>query len=295
MALHSMTGFGRAEGSVDGFRWHWEIRSVNGRGLDIRLRVPPGSEAIEAQVRDLVGKRVTRGSLNITLSIVRPESGVEIRLNEQALAQVQRAAERIAALTGGARPTADALIAVRGVLEVVEPVEDEAAAKARSDAMIASLGEAMARLVEARGAEGKRLSAVLSGQIDQIAALVERAESLPARRPEAIAARLAEQVARVTEASGSLDPARLHQEAVLLATRADVEEELKRLAAHIAAARDLLVSDEPAGRKLDFLSQEFNREANTLCSKSSDIELTRVGLALKAVIDQMREQIQNIE
>jgi uncharacterized protein (TIGR00255 family) len=295
MTLHSMTGFGRAEGSLAGQRWHWEVRSVNGRGLDVRLKVPPGFEALEAAIRDLVGKRMTRGSVNVAMTVSRPESDVEIRLNERALAQVAKAAERIADLTGGERPSADGLMAIRGVLEVVEPVEDESLQKARAEAMLATLGDALDRLVAARRAEGQRLSAILTGQIDQIAEVVARLEVLPSRRPEAIAQRLKEQMAKLLDATSALDPTRLHQEAVLLATRADVEEELKRLAAHVAAARDLVGAAEPVGRKLDFLSQEFNREANTLCSKSNDIEMTRLGLELKAVIDQMREQIQNIE
>jgi len=295
MSIRSMTGFARADGADEGAAWHWEVRSVNSRGLDVRLRMPPGSEQLEPQVRELVGRHVVRGSVSITLSADRQEWAQQIRLNEQALAQVMQAVNRVRALTDATPPRVDGLISIKGVLEVVEQVEDAEAAAARQGAMLASLEQALSGLVAARAAEGNRLADTLNAQLDEIERLVETVRNAPARTQQAIAERLREQVRRLTDAASGFDPARLHQEAVLLATRADVEEELQRLTSHVGAARELLGSDGAIGRKLDFLAQEFNREANTLCSKAADVEITRAGLALKTVIDQLREQVQNIE
>ena len=295
MNLKSMTGFGRADGGMGPVSWTWEVRSVNGRGLDVRLRLPPGSDGLEPRIREAVGRRFTRGSLNVALQVQRDTGATEIRLNESALEQVLKAAEHIQHLTGCERPRVEGLLALKGVLEVVEPVEDEAATRQRQDAMIASLEEALTELEEARGAEGRRLSSVLANQLTGVERLVGIVTASPSRTPQAIAARLGEQIRRLVDTSVALDADRLHQEAVLIATRADVEEELQRLTAHVAAARELISSNGPAGRKLDFLTQEFNREANTLCSKANAADVTRAGLELKALIDQMREQVQNIE
>jgi uncharacterized protein (TIGR00255 family) len=290
-----MTGFARAEGTYEGAAWHWEVRSVNGRGLDARLRLPPGSEQLEPKVREAVARHVTRGSVTISLSSERADGGSEIRINERALAQVMVAAARVRALTDAAPPRVDGLITIKGVLDLVEQAENPEEEAARSEAMLKSLDGALIALVAARAAEGSRLAATLNGQLDEIERQVRIVQQSPARTREAIEQRLKEQVSRLLDASTGFDPARLHQEAVLLATRADVEEELQRLTSHISAARELLAEDGGVGRKLDFLAQEFNREANTLCSKASDVEITRAGLALKTVIDQLREQVQNIE
>jgi len=295
MTIKSMTGFSRSNGATGRLSWHWEVRSVNGRGLDIRLRLPAGNEALEPKAREAVGRHITRGSVSVSLSITHETGGQQLRLNEAALQQVAKAAERIRELTDVKPPRADGLLALKGVLEVVDEEEDPQALEARGNAMLQSLEEALVSLVEARAAEGARLATVLSGHVSEIERLVERIEKSPARTPAAIEARIREQVARLVGSDAGLDPARLHQEAVLIATRADVEEELKRLHAHIASARELLLEDAPVGRKLDFLAQEFNREANTVCSKAGDVEITRAGLALKTVIDQWREQVQNIE
>jgi uncharacterized protein (TIGR00255 family) len=295
MALKSMTGFARSDGAIGGTSWHWEVRVVNGRGLDLRLRLPPGYEGLEARVREAAAKRLRRGSAGITLTVSRREGISEIRLNEAALAQVLAAAERVRALTGGEPPRVDGLLALKGVLEFVEASESEQEAEALFDAMTASLEKALDDVVAARAKEGARLGAVLIDQLAEVERLAGAIAASPARSPDSVRWRIREQVGRLLDNSTAFDPARLHQEAVLLATRADVEEELKRLAVHVAAARDLLAADEPVGRKLDFLSQEFNREANTLCSKSNDAEITQMGLRLRAVIDQMREQVQNIE
>jgi len=295
MSIKSMTGFARTEGATGNVSWHWELRSVNGRGLDLRLRLPTGTELLEPQVREAAARYLTRGSVTINLSTENRGGTQEVRLNEPALSQVLKATERICQLTGAAPPRADGLIAIKGVLEVVERAESPEEASARVNAMLESLEQGLSALVQARAGEGARLKAVLGANLDEIARLVAAVEASPARTPAAIEARLKEQLARLLEGANMFDPGRLHQEAVLLATRADVEEELKRLKAHIAAARELLDEPGAVGRKFDFLAQEFNREANTLCSKANDVDITRAGLALKTVIDQMREQVQNIE
>jgi len=295
MTINSMTGFARAESSLGTVRWHWEVRSVNGRGLDVRVRLPSGYEALEPMIREAVANQLVRGNVTVSLSADRREGGQAIRLNETALAEVVKAADRIRELTGCALPRADGLIGIRGVLEVNEIEEEAEESGARMEAMLDHLRDVLAALVRARTAEGQRLHEVLGAHLSEIERLVKQIEKSPARTPATLTARLKEQVARLVETGNGLDPERLHQEAVLLATRSDVEEELKRLSAHIGAARELLEGDGAVGRKFDFLAQEFNREANTVCSKSNDVEITRAGLALKTVIDQMREQVQNIE
>jgi len=295
MTIKSMTGFARADGSLGTVAWHWEVRSVNGRGLDVRVRLPSGYESLEPLIREAVAKYLVRGNVTVSLSADRREGGQEIRLNEAALAEVVKAAERIRELTGCALPRADGLIGIKGVLEVSEVEEGAEDTAARFEAMLQHLNEVLAALVSARSAEGHRLNEVLNANLVEIERLVNLIGSSPARTPAAVGVRLKEQVARLVEAGNGLDPERLHQEAVLLATRVDVEEELKRLGAHIGAARELLEDNGAVGRKFDFLAQEFNREANTVCSKANDVEITRAGLALKTVIDQMREQVQNIE
>jgi len=295
MPLRSMTGFARTQDTHANYAWAWELRSVNGRSLDVRLRLPPGSEALEAPARELCAKRLARGNVTANLTLARTAASTVIRLNEPALLQLSAAAKRARELCGAAPASLDALLAMRGVLEVGEVEESEADQAARAKAILASLSDALDRLVADRAREGERLARVFAGQIDEIEALTLAAERSPARGPERIAARLAEQVQKLTGASPQLDAQRLHQEAVLIAVKADIEEELQRLKSHIIEARSLLEAGEPAGRKLDFLAQEFFREANTLCSKSNDAEITRIGLALKLVVDQMREQVQNIE
>jgi uncharacterized protein (TIGR00255 family) len=295
MTIKSMTGFARSAGAVGPVSWHWELRSVNGRGLDIRLRVPPGFESLEPRIREVAAKRVTRGSLTVNLNIKRTHGQTEIRLNEIALRQVLAAVETLRGAAAVGPPSAEALLNVRGVLELVEPEESEAETAQRTEAMLASLDAALDGMVHARADEGAHLKAIVERQLAEIERLVDSTERSPSRAPPAIRQRLKDQVGRLMEAGATLDETRLYQEAALLAARVDVEEELKRLTAHVAAARELLDSGAPAGRRLDFLAQEFNREANTLCSKAYDAETTRAGLELKAVIDQMREQVQNIE
>jgi uncharacterized protein (TIGR00255 family) len=295
MSIKSMTGFARAEGALDGAVWIWEVRSVNGRGLDVRLRLPNGSDQLEPKVREAVGRHLSRGSVTINLSSEWRDGIQEIRINERALAQVMVAAARVRALTDAAPPRVDGLISIKGVLDITENQQDPEQATARGEAMLKTLEEALGALVAARAAEGARLASTLKAQLDEIERLVGVVQASPARTPQAIEERLKEQVRRLLDTGNGFDPARLHQEAVLLATRADVEEELQRLTSHISAARELIGESGAVGRKFDFLAQEFNREANTLCSKASDVEITRAGLSLKTVIDQLREQVQNIE
>lgn len=302
MALKSMTGFGRADGGDDRIAWHWEIRTVNGRGRDLRFRMPPGFEDLEPPAREMCAQTITRGNCTINLQIKRHAGATEIVLNEAALTQVLGALDRAQSLAGSANKAKDltaparldGLLGLRGVLEAVEPAEDENVLEARRKTLLDGLSDALAQVTDSRVREGARLEAALTDQISRIAALTETAKNSPARQPDVIAARLKDQIARLAEDSG-LDQTRLYQEAVLIATRADIEEEIERLEAHCAAARAHLGADTPVGRRLEFLTQEFNREANTLCAKSNDPALTQTGLEMKAIIDQMREQVQNIE
>jgi uncharacterized protein (TIGR00255 family) len=289
----SMTGFARADGSDHGHVWTFEIKSVNGRNLDLRCRVAPGFDALEPVVKAVVPQRVRRGNVNVTLTVTRTAAGGELRINRPLL-------DRLIALgneLGGAteKPRLDALLAVRGVVEMIEDTDLGDARERVEAAMAATLNDALDRLTTARFAEGARLVQVLNEHLDEIARLTEQASRCASLQPEAIRHKLRTQVAALLDAIPSLTEDRLAQEAALLITRADVREELDRLRAHIAAARDMMSKGGAIGRQLDFLCQEFNREANTLCSKSSDVELTRTGLSLKAAIEQLREQAQNIE
>lgn len=291
-----MTGFARADGTAEGLTWTWETRSVNGRGLDVRLRLPPGYDSLEIPAREATGKRFTRGNVSLTLAIEKQQANGVIRLNESVLADVIKAAERVSQLSGATKPGAAELLMIKGVLEASEQAPEEAEIRvARERAMLQSLEVALDALAEARRSEGARLDTVIRGQVDQIDALAASVKESPSRKPEAIRARLNDAIARLIDATAALDDERLHQEAVLIATRADVEEELQRLTAHVEAAREILAERGGVGRKLDFLAQEFNREANTLCSKANAVDITRLGLQLKTVIDQFREQVQNVE
>lgn len=296
MSISSMTGFARAEGAADRLTWAWEARSVNGRGLDIRLRLPPGMDALESPLRELVTKRLARGNVSVSLTVDRQNANGAVRLNEQVLADILKAADRAAELSGGTRPDTAALLTIKGVLEIADTAQEDADQRAARERMLLSSFEAaLDKLVEARRAEGARLSAILSEQVAQIERLVADVRVSPSRTPQVIRERLKELVRRLLETGEAFDAERLHQEAVLAATRADVEEELARLETHVLAAREILDEPGAVGRKLDFLAQEFNREANTLCSKSNAVDVTRLGLALKTVIDQLREQVQNVE
>lgn len=291
-----MTGFARTTGNLDGLGWAWEARSVNGKNLDVRLRLAAGFERLEQTVRAMVGSMFKRGNFQVSLE-VREQRGPGVPVvNEDLLDQLLVVAEKQRRRTGGPPVDIAALLNIRGVVDVVESHLSENALADRDRALLAGLDTTLLALETARQAEGARLAAVIEEQLARIESLVDSIRGNPARRPEAVRERLAEQVQRLMDSgSASLDAMRLHQEAVLLATKSDIQEEIDRLSAHVAAARKMLGSGEAAGRKLEFLMQEFNREANTLCAKSSDIAVTATGLELKVVIDQMREQALNIE
>lgn len=292
--LASMTGYARASGAVGGLGFLVEMRSVNARGLDLRLRIAPGFDQLEGEIRKKLSEKLSRGALSVTLTVDRSATAGRVVVNQEALDTVLEALRDLEFRIEAQKPTLDGILGLKGVLEQQETAiaaDDEALATA----ILAAVDAALDNLVAARAEEGARIVPVLSAQIDEIAALTARAEAHPARTRSAVLARLRAQVAELLEAAPTLSEERLAQEALLAATRADIREELDRLAVHIAAARKLVAEGGPVGRKLDFLSQEFNREANTLCSKSNDVTLTAIGLDLKAVIDQLREQVQNIE
>lgn len=271
------------------------MRSVNGKGLDIRLRLPHGRDSLDPDVRALARRHLTRGNLNATLTTTRDTPATVVRLNEQALDVVIEISEKLVGRVTASPPSLDGLLSLKGVLEMTEPEDDDAERAALDAAFLAGFETTLQRLLAARAAEGRALGDVLLSQLDEIERLTGQAEASPDRSPANIRQRLSEQVAALLETDNGLDPQRLHQEAVMLATKADIREELDRLRAHIAAARALLAEGTVIGRKLDFLAQEFNREVNTMCSKSNSVALTSIGLDLKAVVDQLREQIQNLE
>ncbi len=296
MALASMTGFARVESNHNDTRWVWELRSVNGKGLDTRLRLPQGLDGVEAEVRKRISARLKRGNVSVGLQMQRSQADTALVVNEEALEQVLKAISVLRdRLPNAPEPTLDGILGYKGVLEFEEAEDSEEEKNAQIAALLSSFDEALDELISMRRSEGNAIATLLKGQIETIDALSRQAEALPSRSPEAIRARLETQVKELLEASSQFDPQRLHQEAAILATKADIREELDRLYAHVEAVRDLLTKGGAIGRRLDFLAQEFNREANTLCSKSNSVELTAIGLELKTVIDQLREQTQNIE
>ncbi len=291
--LSSMTGFARNEGTASGLSWAWEIKSVNGKGLDLRCRLPPGFEALEPRLRQAAQTGLQRGSLQIALNLDRSAVEAEVRVNQALLHRYLEAAQALVE-QGAAVPTADGLLGLRGVLELRDP-EETLDREERDGLLLAAFGEALAALKQARQVEGARLASLLRERLDVLADLVEQAQACAEVQPAALRARLERQVAELLEASPALPEERLAQEAALLAVKADIREEIERLEAHIASARDMLRQDKAIGRKLDFLCQELNREANTLCSKAQDIRLTEIGLAMKSTVEQFREQVQNVE
>lgn len=288
-----MTGFARVRGSYAMLEWAWELKSVNGKGLEPRFRLPPGYDSLEVPARQALARRLKRGSVQVSLTLTEQAQAPNLKINREALQAISEAMRAMESVMPMSPPSADGIFRMKGVIE--EEAGLEADVEARDAAMLASLDEALTALARARAEEGARIGTLLTAQLDRVAALAAEARQLASLAPEAVKQRLVDQVARLVDASSALNPERLHQEAALLAAKADVTEELDRLDAHVAQARDLLADKEPAGRRLDFLCQEFTREANTLCSKSFDIQLTRLGLDLKAVIEQFREQVQNVE
>lgn len=295
MGLQSMTGFGRATAGHAGTAIAWELKSVNGKALEIRLRLPPGLERLEQAARQAIQKRFSRGNLQAGLTLTRTGVQAQPVVNEAFLKDLAGLASRLQEQFGAAPASADGLLALRGVLDAPDQAEDEEARTALDAAILKALGTALDGLEATRREEGSALGALLSGHLGAIDALTARAEADPSREPAVIRARLAEQVRLLMDTGAPLDEARLAMEAAFLATRADIREEIDRLKTHVASAQALLAAGGPVGRKLDFLSQEFNRESNTLCSKSNAASVTAIGLELKAAVDQFREQVQNLE
>lgn len=290
-----MTGFARRDGGDEAVSWTWEVKSVNGRSLDMRTRLPQGYESLDPVVRSAVSAACARGNVQVNLSMKRGSAPLQLQVNHELLEQVIELMTDLERRTKAAPPTLDGLLGLRGVLEAVEEEEAPERQEARLGALRADLEAVLAALVAMRAEEGARLQALARSHIDEIERLAGAARDCAATQPETLRQRLKEQLAQLLEENTGVAEERLAQELAILAGKADVREELDRLAAHVEAARDLLGQGGAIGRKLDFLCQEFNREANTLCSKSADVELTRIGLDLKSSIEQLREQIQNIE
>ncbi len=293
--LSSMTGFARRQGAAGTYGWAWEIRSVNAKGLDLRLRLPPGWDAIEPALRARAAEVVSRGTLHATLSVEREGVAPVVKVNDEVLKAVIATLNSLAGRIEAEPARLDGILAIKGVIEIADADESEEDRAAAQAAVSKGFEAALAELAKMRRHEGDALGRVLGTRLAEISALVARAEGAPGRQPEAIRARLAEQIAVLLETSERFDPDRLHQEAILIASKADVREELDRLTAHVAQAAKMIADGGAVGRKLDFLAQELNRETNTLCAKASDMELTNIGLELKSLVEQFREQVQNLE
>jgi uncharacterized protein (TIGR00255 family) len=295
MALSSMTGFARGHGVSGAYSWAWELKSVNAKGLDLRLRLPPGWDAIEGPARSSGAQVLSRGTVYAALTVEREGVAPIVRVNEPVLAAVLATIKGLAGRVEAAPPRLDGILSLKGVIEIIDEDEREEDRRAAEAAVVAGFQKTVVELAAMRAREGEALGRVLIQRINEIAALATRADTAPGRRPEAIKARIAEQVATLLDVSNRFDPDRLHQEAILIASKADIREELDRLVSHVSQVERLIAQGGPIGRRLDFLAQEFNREANTLCSKSNDVELTNIGLELKSVVEQFREQVQNLE
>ena len=295
MALSSMTGFARSHGTSGPYAFEWELKSVNAKGFDFRMRLPAGWDDVELAARKRATELLSRGTVYANLTVKRSNTASVIRINPDVLNAVLKIAAELAGRIDAVAPSIDGLMGIKGVVEVAEPEADEAEEQAARIAVSAAFEEALRSLVEMRKREGATLGDILTQRLNEIEKLAGKAEAAPGRKPEAIRARLAEQIATLLEASDRFDSDRLTQEALMIATRADIREELDRIASHVSQARDLIGKGGPVGRRLDFLAQEFNREVKTCCSKSNDLELTNTGLELKNVVEQIREQVQNLE
>ncbi len=295
MTLSSMTGFGRAEGHFENYSWVWEIRSVNGKALDIRMRIPPGLDAIDQYVKSVLKKSISRGNINVSLQLQKDTTESAVNINQSALDKLVEVAKKAAKKHDLPMPAIDRILSIRDVVQITDMEEEEQTLEARNKALEQSFEEAVAALTQSRDVEGAATFKMLSNIIDDIERLLENGEEIAAAQPELIKKKFEDKVKELIGSNSGLDEERLSQEIVILATKADVKEETERLRAHIAAARLLISEKGPVGRKMDFLIQEFNRETNTLCSKSSDITLTNIGLSLKSAVDQLREQVQNVE
>jgi uncharacterized protein (TIGR00255 family) len=296
LTLSSMTGFARTEGQNDACSWSWEVKSVNAKGLDVRCRLGSGFDNLEKIVRERAAKSFKRGSFFINLTTTNVKSPGATQINHQVLDGIVNLIPDLESKFGKLEaPSVAELLALRGVLEPVDDGLSSEEKEALDKALLIDLDHTFTQLLDMRNAEGLKLSAVLTEQLDLITNIAEAAEKIAAVQPEAIRTRLQTQVEEILQSVPQLSEERIAQEVAILITKADIREELDRLKAHEQAARALFASQGAVGRKLDFLCQELNREANTLCSKSTEVELTNFGLDLKAVIEQFREQIQNIE
>ena len=295
MALSSMTGFARGHGVAGPYAWSWEIKSVNAKGLDLRLRLPPGWDAIELPARKNATEKLSRGTVYANLTVERKGVQPTVKVNEPVLNAVLATLKSLEGRVDATQPSMDGILALKGVMEITEENEREEDRAAAEKAIVAGFDKLIADLIAMRREEGATLGRLLTTRLDEIAALAARAEAAPGRKPEAIKARLAEQIETLLSASTRFDSDRLHQEAIMIATKADIREELDRLDSHVAQVRKMLVDGGPVGRRLDFLAQELNRESNTLTAKANDLELSNIGLELKGVVEQFREQVQNLE
>ncbi len=295
MALSSMTGFARSHGNAGDYAWSWEIKSVNAKGLDLRFRLPQGWDAVEIPARSRGTEKLSRGTVYANLTVERKGVQPTVKVNEAVLAAVLSTLKGLSGKVEAAPPSLDGILSLKGIIEVTEEDERPDDHSTAETAIVAGFEHALAALVSMRRSEGETLGRLLSARLDEIAVLTARAEAAPGRKPEAIKVRLAEQVATLLAASERFDSDRLHQEAILLATKADIREELDRLVSHVSQVKKLLAGGGAIGRKLDFLAQELHRESNTLTAKANDVELTKIGLELKSVVEQFREQVQNLE
>jgi uncharacterized protein (TIGR00255 family) len=295
MTLSSMTGFARGHGVSGSYAWAWELKSVNAKGLDLRLRLPAGWDAVEIAVRNRAAEALSRGTVYGSLTVERQGVAPVVRINEPVLAAALVTIRNLAGRIEAAPPRLDGILALKGIVEVIDEDEKEEDRRAAEAAVVAGFGATVAELAAMRAHEGAALGEILKERLDEISALAARADAAPGRRVEAVKARIAEQVAVLLDASARFDPDRLHQEAILIASKADIREELDRLTSHVTQVSRLIGQGGSIGRRLDFLAQELNREANTLCAKSNDVELTNIGLELKSVVEQFREQVQNLE
>ena len=295
MALSSMTGFARGQGAAGPYAWNWEIKSVNAKGLDLRFRLPPGWDAVEVPARARAVEKLSRGTIYANLTVDRKGVQPTAKINEPVLSAILSTLKSLSGKVEAAPASLDGILSLRGVIEIAEEDEREEDHRAAEAAIVTGFEQALSAMVDMRRAEGSTLGQLLTTRLDEIATLTDRAESAPGRKPEAIRSRLAEQVAVLLSASERFDSDRLHQEAILLAAKADIREELDRLSSHVTQAKKLLVNGGAIGRKLDFLAQELHRESNTLTAKANDVELTNIGLELKSVVEQFREQVQNLE
>lgn len=295
MRVASMTGFSRTQGAVGPWSYAWELKSVNSKGLDIRLRLPPVFDSLEIKARQAIAARLTRGAITVNLTAKRVDEAASVQINRLILDRLLSALAQTP-LPENLRPASlDGLLALPGVIEVTQPQEDETLRNQVEADILSALEQALDALVAARHAEGEALRQILSLRLAHIRQLTQNADAHPARQADAIRARLIQNLAKLVENVEGLDQARLHQEAVLLAVKSDIREELDRLKAHVDSVNELLATGGPIGRRLDFLAQELGRESNTLCAKSNDPALTAIGLDLKIEVEQFREQVQNIE